>query len=73
MTEADSPRIGTKVFEIGVPVLGVCYGEQLMCDLLGGGSRPVIIESSGARRLLSRGRLPCSPAWARWTIASRCG
>ncbi|MBW3617429.1 MAG: glutamine-hydrolyzing GMP synthase [Proteobacteria bacterium] len=36
VTEADSPRIGTKVFEIGVPVLGVCYGEQLMCDLLGG-------------------------------------
>jgi GMP synthase (glutamine-hydrolysing) len=34
--EADSPRIGAKVFELGVPVLGVCYGEQLMCDLLGG-------------------------------------
>jgi len=36
VTEADSPRIGTKVFELGVPVLAVCYGEQLMCDLLGG-------------------------------------
>jgi GMP synthase (glutamine-hydrolysing) len=24
------------VFELGVPVLGVCYGEQLMCELLGG-------------------------------------
>ena len=36
VTEAESPRIGTKVFELGVPVLGVCYGEQLMCDLLGG-------------------------------------
>ncbi len=36
VTEAESPRIGTKVFEQGVPVLGVCYGEQLMCDLLGG-------------------------------------
>jgi GMP synthase (glutamine-hydrolysing) len=24
------------VFELGVPVLGVCYGEQLMCDVLGG-------------------------------------
>ena len=34
--EADSPKIGTRVFELGVPVLGVCYGEQLMCDLLGG-------------------------------------
>jgi GMP synthase (glutamine-hydrolysing) len=36
VTEADSPRIGTKVFELGVPVMAVCYGEQLMCDLLGG-------------------------------------
>jgi GMP synthase (glutamine-hydrolysing) len=36
VTEAESPRIGTRVFELGVPVLGVCYGEQLMCDLLGG-------------------------------------
>ena len=36
VTEAESPRIGTKVFRLGVPVLGICYGEQLMCDLLGG-------------------------------------
>ena len=36
VTEAASPRIGTKVFELGVPVLAVCYGEQLMCDVLGG-------------------------------------
>jgi GMP synthase (glutamine-hydrolysing) len=36
VTEHESPKIGTKVFELGVPVLGICYGEQLMCDLLGG-------------------------------------
>ncbi|HYF22103.1 MAG TPA: glutamine-hydrolyzing GMP synthase, partial [Caulobacteraceae bacterium] len=36
VTDAESPRIGRKVFELGVPVLGVCYGEQLMCELLGG-------------------------------------
>ncbi|MBC6982024.1 glutamine-hydrolyzing GMP synthase [Caulobacter sp. 17J80-11] len=36
VTEEESPRIGAKVFEMGVPVLGICYGEQLMCDLLGG-------------------------------------
>jgi GMP synthase (glutamine-hydrolysing) len=34
--EDDSPRIGTKLFEIGVPLLAVCYGEQLLCDVLGG-------------------------------------
>ncbi|MBX7247478.1 MAG: glutamine-hydrolyzing GMP synthase [Caulobacteraceae bacterium] len=36
VTEADSPRISDKVFRLGAPVLAVCYGEQLMCDLLGG-------------------------------------
>jgi GMP synthase (glutamine-hydrolysing) len=34
--EADSPRIGTKLFDLGVPMLAICYGQQLLCDLLGG-------------------------------------
>jgi GMP synthase (glutamine-hydrolysing) len=35
-TEADSPRAPQQVFEAGIPVLGICYGEQLMCTQLGG-------------------------------------
>ena len=31
-----SPRPDKKVFELGVPVLGICYGEQLMAHMLGG-------------------------------------
>lgn len=34
--EAASPTIGQTVFNLGVPVLGICYGEQLTCQLLGG-------------------------------------
>ncbi|HET9159578.1 MAG TPA: glutamine-hydrolyzing GMP synthase, partial [Caulobacteraceae bacterium] len=34
--EDESPRISGKVFELGVPVLGICYGEMLMSQLLGG-------------------------------------
>ena len=31
-----APLVDPKVFEIGIPVLGVCYGLQLMSKLLGG-------------------------------------
>ncbi|MBZ3691495.1 glutamine-hydrolyzing GMP synthase [Phyllobacterium calauticae] len=31
-----SPRAPQAVFESGIPVLGICYGEQTMCAQLGG-------------------------------------
>jgi len=31
-----SPRAPQVVFEAGIPVLGICYGEQTMCAQLGG-------------------------------------
>ncbi|ETW14696.1 GMP synthase [Roseivivax marinus] len=34
--DADSPRPPQKVFELGVPVLGICYGQQVMTQMLGG-------------------------------------
>lgn len=34
--EAHSPSAPQKVFELGVPVLGICYGEMTMCAQLGG-------------------------------------
>jgi GMP synthase (glutamine-hydrolysing) len=36
LTEGASPRAPQAVFEAGVPVLGICYGMQTMCDQLGG-------------------------------------
>ena len=38
--EAESPRAPPAAFELGVPVLGVCYGEQAMCAQLGGRVEP---------------------------------
>jgi GMP synthase (glutamine-hydrolysing) len=35
-TEAESPRAPAQVFDARVPVLGICYGEQLLCAQLGG-------------------------------------
>jgi len=38
--EEFSPRVTDKVFALGVPVLGICYGQQLMCQHLGGKVEP---------------------------------
>lgn len=32
----DAPKIDNKIFEAGIPVLGICYGMQLICNELGG-------------------------------------
>jgi GMP synthase (glutamine-hydrolysing) len=32
----NSPKISKEVFELGIPVFGICYGQQLMSSLLGG-------------------------------------
>ena len=34
--EGQSPRAPERVFKLGLPVLGICYGEQAMCAQLGG-------------------------------------
>ena len=33
---ADSPKVDPEIFTWGVPILGICYGCQLMAHLLGG-------------------------------------
>jgi GMP synthase (glutamine-hydrolysing) len=34
--DADSPRAPECVFDMGVPILGICYGQQTMVEQLGG-------------------------------------
>ena len=34
-----SPTVDPAIFDLGVPVLGICYGQQLMAHLLGGSVR----------------------------------
>ena len=32
----DAPKCDPKIFKLGIPILGICYGMQLMCHTLGG-------------------------------------
>ena len=34
--ETTSPRAPEKIFEMDIPILGICYGQQTMCAQLGG-------------------------------------
>ena len=36
VTESHTPRAPEAVFALGVPVLGICYGQQTLCAQLGG-------------------------------------
>ncbi|NCD34383.1 MAG: glutamine-hydrolyzing GMP synthase [Spartobacteria bacterium] len=40
VTEEGSPTCDPALFEAGIPVLGICYGMQLMTQLLGGRVHP---------------------------------
>jgi GMP synthase (glutamine-hydrolysing) len=34
--DADAPTVDERLLELGVPILGICYGHQLLAKLLGG-------------------------------------
>jgi GMP synthase (glutamine-hydrolysing) len=40
VTRDEAPAAPAVVFELGVPVLGICYGQQTMCAELGGEVQP---------------------------------
>ncbi|WP_174274613.1 glutamine-hydrolyzing GMP synthase, partial [Sphingomonas bacterium] len=44
VTEAQSPRAPQCFFEAGLPILGICYGQQTMCQQLGG---EVVVSGEG--------------------------
>jgi GMP synthase (glutamine-hydrolysing) len=49
--EQGAPRCDERIFELGVPVLGICYGMQLGCQLLGGKVTPAPAREYGRARL----------------------
>ena len=50
--EEDAPIIDKKLFSQKIPILGVCYGMQLMTHLLGGSVLPVETREYGRAKLV---------------------
>jgi len=50
VNEDQAPRCHPGVFELGIPVLGICYGMQLACDALGGHVRNTPAREYGRAR-----------------------
>ena len=68
-TEMGSPRAPRMVFDSGLPVLGICYGQQTMCGQLGGK------VESGHHREFGRAYLevhkPCALYEGVWEVGTR--
>lgn len=50
--EADSPTYTKELFELGIPVLGLCYGAQLMMHVLGGKVEAAPVREYGKTEVL---------------------
>jgi len=55
VTEGDTPRAPQAVFELGVPLLGICYGMQTMAVQLGGAVENGLVREFGYAEIRARG------------------
>jgi len=55
VTEEETPRAPQVVFELGVPVLGVCYGMQTMAAQLGGAVENGMVREFGYAQIRAHG------------------
>ena len=68
--DKDAPPADRRIFELGLPVLGICYGLQFMVHTLGGKVRPADKREYGhaeidivAESVLFRGLAKRQPVW----------
>ena len=55
VTEENSPRAPQSVFDMGVPVLGICYGMQTMAEQMGGKVAGSDLREFGYARIKAEG------------------
>jgi len=55
VTEEETARAPQVVFELGVPVMGICYGMQTMAAQLGGAVEPGKVREFGFAEVRARG------------------
>jgi GMP synthase (glutamine-hydrolysing) len=55
VTKDETPRAPQVVFELGVPVLGICYGMQTMAAQLGGAVENGLVREFGYAQVRARG------------------
>jgi GMP synthase (glutamine-hydrolysing) len=49
--EPNAPKCDPRIFDLGVPVLGICYGMQLGAQILGGEVKPATAREYGRAKL----------------------
>ena len=67
MTDRRAARAPQAVFELGVPVLGICYGMQTMAQQLGGRVTAGTHREFGYAQVTAVGAVPA----ARWLARSQ--
>lgn len=47
----DAPKVDPEIFNLGIPILGLCYGAQLIADELGGSTGKAEIKEYGKKNI----------------------
>ena len=55
VTAGDTPRIPERLFELEVPILGICYGMQALAEQLGGGVKSSAYREFGHAEIYLQG------------------
>lgn len=58
VNDPEAPTVDPEIFALGIPVLGICYGMQLMAKLLGGRVEPLGVSEYGRQLVTVRSSSP---------------